>query len=85
MTAKQLLDTEAHSEFSADHIMQTAAIRMKRIAYAKGYDDCLSRLKMLACVVPESVTKVRLVHMIQSEAAGAEAAFSSALNQFETT
>lgn len=45
-----------------------ALARLEAVAYAKGVAEGLSRLEMLAAIVPESVTKKQLVEMIGREA-----------------
>lgn len=46
-----------------------ATKRLEAVAYARGVEAALSRLEMLAAVVPESVTKVQLVEMLKREVA----------------
>ena len=45
----------------------TATKRLEDVAYAKGFEAALTRLEMLAAVVPESVTKSQLVEMLKRE------------------
>lgn len=43
--------------------------RLEAVAYARGFEAALSRLEMLAAIVPESVTKAQLVGMLKREVA----------------
>jgi hypothetical protein len=45
----------------------TATKRLEAVAYARGFEAALSRLEMLAAIVPESVTKAQLVDMLKRE------------------
>ncbi len=83
-TARQLLYDESRSRSDPDEIWKSAAFRMKRIAYANGYDDCLSRFQALATIIASTVTKAQLIQLLKAEVAGAEAGFESALHQAET-
>lgn len=47
--------------------MQEALRRLEAVAYAKGFEAALTRLEMLAAVVPDSVTKAQLVDMLKRE------------------
>jgi len=47
--------------------LNAATKRIEAVAYARGFEAALSRLEMIAAVVPESVTKVQLVEMLKRE------------------
>lgn len=47
--------------------LAAAIKRLEEVAYARGFEAALSRLEMLAAIVPESVTKSQLVEMLRSE------------------
>lgn len=47
--------------------LAAAIKRLEEVAYARGFEAALSRLEMLAAIVPESVTKSQLVEMLKSE------------------
>lgn len=49
--------------------LEYAAKRIEAVAYARGFEAVLSRLEMLAAIVPESVTKTQLVEMLKREVA----------------
>lgn len=47
--------------------LQSAVKRIEAVAYARGFEAALSRLEMVASVVPESVTKMQLLAMLKKE------------------
>ena len=49
--------------------LAAAIKRLEEVAYARGFEAALSRLEMLAAIVPESVTKAQLVGMLKREVA----------------
>lgn len=61
------LQTNPANGPTPEEALLSATKRLVDVAYARGFEAALSRLEMLAAVVPESVTKAQLVDMLKRE------------------
>ncbi len=73
------MTTDRPSQFIADQnnrelqptpqeALDAAILRIKQVAYAQGVEAGLSRLEMMAAIIPSSVTKAQIVQMLKNEA-----------------
>ena len=61
--------TNPEAGASPEEQLRCALVRVERINYTAGLHEAVSRMEMIAAVVPSSVTKAQLIDMLEKEIA----------------